>query len=394
MASLKSKASKGEEETAEDDVEKEEGDTGAKLARTRAEVEAEEYVNATPLLEFDPAMVPLDALILVVGKRRYGKTVWSRWLLSNLWPYFREAYVFTTTKHNDFWSQHVPDEAIYEGLRWDVITQIMNRQRALVEIMKVQGKACNVVPHVALIFEDVASERSAMRYSEQIAKLAFMGRHYNMFMIFMLQDMKAMNADVRGNADFVALTYQTQARTMESAQEDWGDWWSNRWVFRELIRKHCQDHALLVVAQPHAVYKATDALYTSRAGDPEKLPPFRLGHYQQWEDCKCVWEKQLARYKKLHEVQVRPKDVMLRIAKEHLDKGEKERREQKNKNADAAPTVQTDQVDMAPDAIRAMAEDAQAKKAAGDGDSVSLARALVKRAKESAFDVGSTGNLF
>jgi hypothetical protein len=46
------------------------------------------------------AMKP-DSAVLVIGKRRYGKTIWTEWMLYNLQKFFYDgAYVFTATKHN------------------------------------------------------------------------------------------------------------------------------------------------------------------------------------------------------------------------------------------------------------------------------------------------------
>ncbi len=349
-------------------------DSATNRMRSAAELSAEAYVNTVALRQFTPDMVNPDALILVIGKRRFGKTIWSEWLLSHLWPIFREVYVFTTTKFNNFWSKHVPDDAIYEGIQWDVIAQIKERQREVVRLMEEQGDKCQIVPYICIIFEDVASERTAMKFATEMKDLAFMGRHYMIFMIFMLQDVKSAGVDIRGNADFVALTYQTQARTMESAQEDWGDWWGNRWVFRELIRKYTQDHGLLVVAQPKAVYSATDAMYHTRATDPEELRPYRLGHYQQWKELKCNWESQNARYERYHAAQTRTRGVVLQLALKHLNAGEQERADDlKAAGTEDRNRDESNQIEMAPPATRQAFEAAVAKKNLGDGEAVALA---------------------
>lgn len=321
------------------------------LAQTKAEQEAAEYVAGLDLQEFTPAMVNLDSLIFVVGKRRFGKSVWCEWLLSHLWPYFREAYVFTNTKFNKFWQQHVAEEAIYQGLEWDAVTKILNRQKVVLDIISKEGTASNVVPWVLMIFEDVASERSSMRYSEDIARLAFNGRQYKVMMIFMIQDLKAINADVRANVDFAVLTYQNQERTMESAQADWGDWWSNRHVFKEIIRQNCQDHGMLVIAQPKAVYNPTDALFLSRATDPKELPPYRLGFQAQWDTLECTWEDQLKPYMNLRSVEERSKMEWLEICQKKLEEQEKARK-LKMALRQGEPGFLSNQFQFAPEALR------------------------------------------
>jgi hypothetical protein len=53
------------------------------------------------LKQFDYEQFKLDSLILVLGKRRFGKSTWARYVLSKLWHCFPDGgYVFTRTKHN------------------------------------------------------------------------------------------------------------------------------------------------------------------------------------------------------------------------------------------------------------------------------------------------------
>ena len=52
----------------------------------------------------------LDCFIICVGKRRFGKTTWSRDVLSQIWQFFPDGgFVFTKTKQNKYWSQHFPE---------------------------------------------------------------------------------------------------------------------------------------------------------------------------------------------------------------------------------------------------------------------------------------------
>lgn len=79
---------------------------------------------------FDPTKIKKDSLILVDGKRRFGKTTWTRWLLSFIWMYFADGgYVFTKTKHNWFWQQHFPDTRVYNKIEWDVIDFVLTEQK-------------------------------------------------------------------------------------------------------------------------------------------------------------------------------------------------------------------------------------------------------------------------
>lgn len=48
------------------------------------------------LQQFDHKKIKLDSFIIVIGKRRYGKSTWTQFILSKLWKFFPDGgYVFT-----------------------------------------------------------------------------------------------------------------------------------------------------------------------------------------------------------------------------------------------------------------------------------------------------------
>lgn len=75
----------------------------------------------------------LDLFMIINGQRRYGKTIWVRWILSQIWQYYPDGgYVFTRSKHNKFWSQHFPNRRIYNGLgekHMLILQKILETQR-------------------------------------------------------------------------------------------------------------------------------------------------------------------------------------------------------------------------------------------------------------------------
>ncbi len=74
------------------------------LPRTDAELGPVDsaLINFKPV-EFSLDDVKLDSFILIIGKRRYGKSVYARWMLSKLWHCFpRGIYVMTMTSKKRF----------------------------------------------------------------------------------------------------------------------------------------------------------------------------------------------------------------------------------------------------------------------------------------------------
>ena len=257
-----------------------------------------ELLNAD-LPQFDPAIMGPDSLCLVVGKRRFGKSVFTRWCMSKMWQYFPDGgYVFTTTKHNWFWQQHFPDTRIYNNFDWGVIDQIKELQLEKWKRRMRTGEKS--LDYITLIFDDCISERHDARYAEDLLRLAFNGRHYMLNIWLVAQDIKGFFPDIRANTDYAMLTYQIQERQTETARKDFAGMFAHNHLFSEFLRKNTQDFQLLVIDQHLAMSElesgqAGDGIFSVATADPEP-PPFRVGDAQFWADSGCSWEDQLEKW--------------------------------------------------------------------------------------------------
>lgn len=109
------------------------------------------------LPQFDHNKIALDSFILVIGKRRYGKSTWTQYVLSKMWHFFpRGGYCFTKTKHNYFWQQHLPASRIYDGFDEKKVREILDEQKDLWDMfLKGKEDPKENPPYVLLIFDDV-----------------------------------------------------------------------------------------------------------------------------------------------------------------------------------------------------------------------------------------------
>ncbi len=112
-----------------------EGETNGEIAKAR------QIAKQYKFQQFDYNTVPLDAAILVVGKRRYGKSTWTDYFLSHRWQFYPDGgFCFTRTKFNYFWHQRFPESRIYEGMDWDVVGKILATQKEKVEAVIQNGE--------------------------------------------------------------------------------------------------------------------------------------------------------------------------------------------------------------------------------------------------------------
>lgn len=255
--------------------------------------------NPVTLKKFDPSKVSLDSFVLVIGKRRYGKSVWAEWLLYHLWPYFYSGgYVFTKTKHNYFWQAHFPENRIYEGFDANIVTQIIEEQKRKFRAWCDGEQNPDDIPFIVMLFDDVISEKT-LRYEELLNELCFNGRHFLIFTIACSQDCKGLPPAIRQNADLIAVTYQTQERSICSVEKDFADIFTNSDLFRKVLKENTQDHKLLIIDQSEAKYDVKDIFFVDQAPDPHKnpLPPYRIGSIDFWKEAGNDWEEQLEKCK-------------------------------------------------------------------------------------------------
>ncbi len=247
------------------------------------------------LEEFDYDKVEPDSSILVIGKRRYGKSTWARYLLSKIWKFYLDgAFVFTATKHNWFWQQHIPDTRIYEGIQPDAIKEILEVQKE--KYQRYLDGDYDQCPYIVIIFDDVISDERDLRFTPELNELIFSGRHFFVTCIFCIQDAHGVGPKFRNNADLVALTYQTQLRSIDSVMKDYAKHVANPKEFENLLDQNTQDYQMVIVDQTRAKYDLKEIFFKTLAEeDPE---PFKLGSDEFWEESGCSWEDQLMKAKK------------------------------------------------------------------------------------------------
>ncbi len=61
--------------------------------------------------------------------------------------------------------------------------------------------------------------------------------------------MKGLGPAIRQNADIVAVTYQTQERSIETISKEWADIFADKDSFGQLLKENTKDYGLLIIDQ-------------------------------------------------------------------------------------------------------------------------------------------------
>lgn len=178
--------------------------------------------NAIPL---DMPLHPLDIekdimddfTVVLVGRRRSGKTYLSRWLMYHMRFRFPFGIVITGTKQNNFWAQYVPEEFIHDIEDINMVLDMVFARQTYIKAHPELG----IDPRMFIILDDVLSDKFRIRFSVSLSKIFTDGRHNDVFTLITLQDAKGIPPDLRENTDLCLLFRVYEGGRQKVIKEEW-----------------------------------------------------------------------------------------------------------------------------------------------------------------------------
>jgi len=275
-------AEKKEEEESDDEEALFESDPKYNPPFTVTQVEFDRTA-VPPILPYVPDIMGDDFTVLEIGKRREGKSFFTRFQLYHMRGLFSQVFVFTNTKINGFWQTMVPEEYIYEGVDPFVLQALIDHQKKLVEYTYANPDK-NINPRACIIFDDCIDQN--MHHMPPLKTLFYNGRHLKCCVFFNIQYAKGLPPGMRENAD-LAVIFRTHSDTQtEAIAENFLGHWNKESVINILDSyiwkddKTEQRQAVVVDQSGHS--PLSTSIY---AAQPVEVPPFVLG-------CRAFWDKQ------------------------------------------------------------------------------------------------------
>lgn len=251
---------------------------------------------------FNPDEMKTDGAMIILGKRRTGKSHLCMDLMSHIGDRYSTAVVLTGTKFNGYWQDIVPEEYIHSGFQESVLTTCMKSQKQVVrkcrsenpDLHKRRECECNMV----VILDDVASEEHLQR-SLVLGALYTKGRHYYITPIVMSQYAYAISPAIRSNIDYAFIMHQTQRRSKDAIGDEWMSQVRRREA-ADIMSKHTPGYQVLVIDNSEATDDLGEVLSIYTAADEDSLIKAPLGHEEYYQA-----------------VQKRPEELQTEQMKEH-----------------------------------------------------------------------------
>ena len=260
---------------------------------------ADELVN----MELEPLDIEKDIMddftVVLVGRRRSGKTFFSRWLMYHLRHRFSAGIVITGTKLNNFWAHHVPEEYIHdvENIN-EALNSFYERQTYILA-----NPQLGIDPRAFMILDDILSDKYKIRFSKSLQRAFTDGRHYKVFTLVTTQDPHGIPPDLRENTDMSVVFRQHTEGRKESVCNNYvsyiedkhtrkGVLWNQTGMWDlEKNTKFIQDETTKDEDTYNAVPQALCVLMASlseniydifKRGIAEEVPDFILGNLEYW----------------------------------------------------------------------------------------------------------------
>lgn len=138
-------------------------------------------INATTILdEFeDMGEYTKDSLLVtLIGKRNTGKTTMVTNILYRLRDLYAYGWIICPTKVNHHYQQFMPNECIITDMDDEFFDKL-----TLIQSTRIHRKGAN--SRVFVVIDDMAHKIT--NFNKALAKLAFIGRHYNIDLYFIAQ---------------------------------------------------------------------------------------------------------------------------------------------------------------------------------------------------------------
>jgi hypothetical protein len=252
--------------------------------KTSKMIDTQSKEKKITIRKFDLNSILPDAVVVIVGRRRSGKSWLVREMMSVLTkrgvPYGK---VYSGTEHcNPFFEHFFPKAYISTEFKDSDLEKLIESQRKKVrrhakEIGAPDGRCLN--NNMLLVFDDMISQDSVWKHSKQFKKLFTEGRHYNINFYLVLQVVLGIPPAMRENLDYVFL-FSTDGSNLKKLWENYAGVIDNFKMFRHIFDQCTCDKGCMVIDKTSSSQNITDKVFFYKSEEPEK---FKFGCQKFWK---------------------------------------------------------------------------------------------------------------
>jgi hypothetical protein len=241
--------------------------------------------------KFDMKMIPQDAVVIFIGRRRTGKST----LVKDLLFQHRDMPIGTvisgTEESNDFYKKMIPPIFIHGEYSPIIIANFCKRQKMVSLRVKEEmdrfGQS-RTDPKSFLIMDDCLYDNSWLN-DRNIRYLFLNGRHLKVFFLITMQYPLGIPPMLRTNVDFVFILREPYLSNRQRIFENFGGAFPSFEFFCQVMDQCTQNYECLVMNNNSQSNKLEDLVFWYKA---EMHGDFRIGAPEFWQASAMAGKKE------------------------------------------------------------------------------------------------------
>lgn len=234
------------------------------------------------LRKFDIDSMIDDCVVVMIAKRRTGKSFLCRDILYHKRGFPSGMVISPTEKANPFYGDFVPDLFIHDEYSSDTVESFLKRQEVLVQLQK---KKPGLDARAFLCMDDCLYDSSFTKHN-CIRSVFMNGRHYKTMFLLMMQYPLGITPALRTNIDYVFLLKETVNR--KKLYEHYASLFGTFGTFCQAMDQCTQNYECMVIDNTNTSGKIEDTVFWYKA---EAHPEFKIGAERYWRYHQARYDK-------------------------------------------------------------------------------------------------------
>jgi hypothetical protein len=224
-----------------------------------------------------------DATILILGRRRSGKS----FLVRDIFYHRQEiqsGVIFSGTEEaSPFFSDFIPDSFIHSDYDPELIDNILVRQKKKIRENKANGLSetgKDNSNNLFIVLDDMLHDAQSWKREKTIKSIFFNGRHYNIFFILTMQYPLGITPELRSNIDYIFIFNEPSIKNRKKIYDDYCSAIPSFSYFENILDACTQNHECLVVKSSGNSGNLKEQIFWYKASEHKD---FKVGHPKFWK---------------------------------------------------------------------------------------------------------------
>jgi hypothetical protein len=242
------------------------------------------------LRKFEMKMIPQDAVVIFIGRRRTGKSTLVKDLLFHHQKMPLGTVISGTEESNDFYKSIIPPILIHGEYNPAIIAGFCKRQRIVCmrikEEMERTGQA-RTDPRSFLIMDDCLYDNSWLT-DKNIRYLFLNGRHLKVFFLITMQYPLGIPPVLRTNVDYVFILREPSPSNRQRIFNNFGSAFPSFDFFCQIMDACTQNYECVVINNNSLSNRLEDIVFYYKA---DMHGDFKIGAPEIWAQSQNLKKK-------------------------------------------------------------------------------------------------------